>query len=102
MGRPKMRIGNRPSDPKWKLISELEGNGVFWEVFWFGGEGSSWANFKIISKSRIKGGANYGLGFNLEERRFARGKALEAFQSRRPELFAQLEKVIDDQFPAPV
>jgi hypothetical protein len=92
MGRRAIYSGIRPTQ-NFKIIDEHDG----FEV-WVGTKMiNEWINVKFVSKT-VKKKANYWIGYNTKEKRFANGRDLSVMIEHQPKLATYLEQFISS-FP---
>ena len=91
----KMYAGRTP-DEQWNQIGTATDHGLEWRVYSKAQDHSNdWLTYKIVANGRASGKANYWLARNNKTGRIGFARDYYLLQTSRPELFAQVEGMIN-------
>ena len=90
----RVRSGNKPANALGLIHICAEG----WALYKMPNT-APWINIKLVNQGRTVGGANYRLGWHVDQKRIASSKDRGRLALARPGLLAWIEDVMRDLYP---
>jgi len=89
------RKGNIPQAATGEIYQTESG----WTLYRLSTGAEPWLGLKLIHLETIKGSANYWLSWNTEQKRFAVNNQLFRFKAHQPELYVEIQQVMNELYP---